>query len=697
MGRPVDQRSDLFALGSLLYECITGQTAFKGKSAVEIAAQVLHTDPPLPSTSNPHVLPELDRITMKALAKQPELRYQEAGDMIADLATVLETLQSDGAVPTKRLPGPNKAPATSKLRTVTDTLRRPRLSILFFVLTLLVISVGLWFVLRGRWASPSASQNAQVVKLTNSGKVVCAALSPDGKYVAQVVEDGEKQTLLVTNYANAASTTVVPADAARYIGITFAPAGDYLYFVRSEENSVGRLYQIPFPGGSARRLVEGVDSPITFAPDGQKFAFVRFDKSKAAYALVVADTNSLAEKVRATREGGARLATAGVAWSPDKQKIIFAAGSWEGGYHVDLFQTDVEAGPEQLIGSRRWFAISQIAYPPGGRDLILSAAEKPTSPFQIWRVAPADGHTEKITNDTEDYYGISLPSDGEKIVSVQRSRNSRIVVAPAGAPSQARQVASVVGQSYGLAWTLDGKLVFSSLTGRNLNILSMKSDGSENKQLTLNAGDNYHPAVSADGRFIFFSSDRTGSFNIWRMNSEDGGAPIQLTHGGGDFFPACSPDNKWIIYEHQSAGVPTLWKIPAGGGEAVQLTEQYASMPAVSPDSRFIASKYFIAANVRGIAVLPLAGGAPVKLLSIPVFEWQRIRWTPQQQALSYIDVSGSVYNIWSQAIEGGEPKQLTNFETGRVFSYDWSPDGKQLALERGELLNDVVEITSFR
>jgi len=341
--------------------------------------------------------------------------------------------------------------------------------------------------------------------------------------------------------------------------------------------------------------------------------------------------------------------------------------------------------------------VCRVAWPPDGQALILSAAEHPTSPFQIWNVTLADGQTEKITNDTEDYYGISLPSDGTKIVSVQRRKNSTIWVAQVMAPAQARQVTSVVGQSYGLSGTRDGKLVFSSQTGGNLNILSMSIDGSEKRQLTLNAGDNYHPAVSADGRFIYFSSDRTGTFNIWRMNAEDGGALAQLTNGGGDFFPACSPDNKWVIYEHQSAGVPTLWKVSAAGGEAVQLTEQYASMPAVSSDNRFIASKYFIGANVRGIGILPLAGGAPIKLLPIAVFEWQRVLWIPGQQALSYIDIRNGTYNIWSQAIDSGEPKQLTNFETGRIFSYDWSPDGKQLVLERGELLNDVVEITKFR
>jgi serine/threonine protein kinase len=699
---PVDQRSDLFALGALLYECITGRPAFDGKNVFEIGAQVLNTDPPPPSTYNPRVPPELDRVTMKALAKQPQARYQTAQEMIAALATVLDTLNSHADRRTQPLPVPTKVSTPHTLRSVTDTLRRPRLSIMFFALAISVVSLGLWLILRGRTDQRQrSSPSAQVVKLTNVGNVVVAALSPDGKYLAQVVKDGDKQTLLrSSSYTAASSSTIMPADKVRYIGVTFAPAGDYLYFVRDEADGVARLYQVPFVGSDAKRLIEGVDSPVTFSPDGKKIAFVRLDKSRATYALVVADAHALTETVRATRERGASLATGGVAWSPDGQKIVFAAGSWEGGYHTDLFETGAEAGPEQSISSRRWSEISQVAWLPGGPDLIITAAERPVSPLQIWKVSRREGRVEKITNDTSDYVGISMSADGSKIVSAQNSRNSQVWVAPAADPAQARPVVSMVGAGYGLAWTHGGKLVFSSMTGGDLNIFSMNADGSDKRQLTVSAGDNYHPAISADGRLIFFTSNRTGTFNIWRMNAEDGGAPVQLTNGGGDFYPAASPDNNWIVYEHQSNGVKTLWRIPASGGEAAQLTSRYASVPAVSSDGRYIACRYLISASVKGIAIIPSAGGEPIKLLRIPVLDQRpsgQVRWMPAQQALTYVDVKGGNDNIWSRAVDGGEPKQLTNFATDLIFAYDWSPDGKRLALERGVLLYDVFEITNFR
>src|SRR5262249_29779885 len=90
-GGTVDSRSDIFALGVLLYECIAGRPAFSGKNAIEIVAQVIHVNPPLPSSINPRVPPALDRITHKAIAKQPAARYQSASDFRKDLLDVHHT------------------------------------------------------------------------------------------------------------------------------------------------------------------------------------------------------------------------------------------------------------------------------------------------------------------------------------------------------------------------------------------------------------------------------------------------------------------------------------------------------------------------------------------------------------------------------------------------------------------------------
>ena len=228
------------------------------------------------------------------------------------------------------------------------------------------------------------------------------------------------------------------------------------------------------------------------------------------------------------------------------------------------------------------------------------------------------------------------------------------------------------------------------MAGNNLNILSIDTGGAK-KQLTVNSGDNYTPATSSDGRLIVFTSDRDGSFNIWRMNVADGSDPRQLTFTDGNFYPACSPDGQWVFYENQNNGALTIWKVPINGGAPVQVTDKYARMPVVSPDNQFIACRYYVGAGKLGIAIIPAGGGSPVKLLPIPIMEWQRIQWASDGRALTYIDTVEGVSNIWSYDISTGSKKRLTNFKTEEIFAYAWSLDGKQLASERGTKASDVT------
>src|SRR5262249_11773921 len=132
-GAALDERSDLFALGALLYECLTGRPPFTGKSVIEIGAQILHFNPLAPCSINERVTAELDRITLKALAKDPDTRYQSAAAMAEDLRVARAELTQEGRIHTQRLEGSHPR-HSSALRSISDTLRQPRLSIGFFLI-----------------------------------------------------------------------------------------------------------------------------------------------------------------------------------------------------------------------------------------------------------------------------------------------------------------------------------------------------------------------------------------------------------------------------------------------------------------------------------------------------------------------------------------------------------------------------------
>lgn len=195
-GAKVDGRSDLFALGALLYECLTGRPAFSGSNVIEIGAQVLHFDPPPPSKLNPRVPAELDRLTLKALSKKPEDRFQTAEEFAAELARVRARLPDSDTVTTRRLAGADNGHRSSALITMAEGLRRPK----FSPLTLLASLAGLGLLIWAVWylRQPSAHEPApEVAALYQQG---VAAMREASYYkasglLAQAVEKDDKYAL----------------------------------------------------------------------------------------------------------------------------------------------------------------------------------------------------------------------------------------------------------------------------------------------------------------------------------------------------------------------------------------------------------------------------------------------------------------------------------------------------------------------
>jgi len=227
----------------------------------------------------------------------------------------------------------------------------------------------------------------------------------------------------------------------------------------------------------------------------------------------------------------------------------------------------------------------------------------------------------------------------------------------------------------------------------------MDADGRNQKQVTDDAYYERSPSVTPDGRYIVFDSYRSGTPQIWRIDV-DGSNPKQLITGIGGWQPHCSPDGKWVVYQSFGASGFNIWKVSIDGGEPVQVTDKYATSPAVSPDGKLIAC-YFVEQQTRitKIALLPFAGGDPSKLFDLPqtADRSQAVRWTHNGRALTYVDTRGLVSNIWLQPLDGRSPRRLTDFKNDRIFSYDWSRDGKQLICSRGVVNSDVVLIKNFR
>jgi Tol biopolymer transport system component len=330
-----------------------------------------------------------------------------------------------------------------------------------------------------------------------------------------------------------------------------------------------------------------------------------------------------------------------------------------------------------------------------------------SSSVQIWQISYPGDERHKITIDLNNYKRLSLPADSSAIVTVQTEGASTIWVAPEGDARRARQISSgrYDGQR-GVSWMPGGKMAYTSEESGLIDIWSSGQDGKDQKQLTAHAGRNFDPWATPDGRYIIFTSTRRGTsktlWSIWRIDT-DGGNLKQLTEGFNARFPQSSPDGRWVVF-HSGSGSLRVWKVSIDGGEPVRLTDKWTSNPTVSPDGSLVACWYREDDQQPNtptkVAIIPFTGGGPVKVLDLPRQSFTidaGLRWTPDGRALNYIDTVNGVSNIWSLPIDGSPPKQLTDFKTDQIFWFNFSPDGKQLALSRGTETSDVILIRDFR
>lgn len=703
----IDQRSDIFSFGCIVYEAATGQMAFAGKDKLDSLHKIVHAPTPQISDFNANAPDELQRIVRRCLAKDPEQRCQSIKDVAIELQELQQELKAGAepqlsarpAVSTAEIAGA-RSPTSAEY--IVNEIKRHKTSAALIVAALAVAVTGVvygFYKFVGH-KSAAKAQSMKITRLSNSGKVGSASISPDGKYVVYSASDESGQSSLwIRHVATTSNVQIVPpagADVA-FAMPAFSLDSNYVYYIGTEKDHTNGLYQVPVLGGTSKKLLEGLrPAPISFSPDGKRLAFIRSYLIQKENALMTANADGTGEQKLTTVTSPDFLFS--TAWSPDGKTIACQSGSFTGGYYESVVVVQVADGTQKTLISHRWRSVNGIAWLSNGSGIITTVRAQPRSPQQIWQISYPEGEAHQITNDLNDYYNVSLTADSSTLVTVLSDRTSNIWVAPAGQLENIRQLTS--GKAHGEpegSWTPDGRIVYLSRAGGNTDIWIMDADGRNQKQLTDDASDKSGSlSATPDGRYIVFASNRSGTLQLWRIGI-DGSDLKQLTAGIFAFNPHCSPDGEWVTYESFSSSGSIIWKVSIDGGEPVKISDVYAYRPAVSPDGKLIACSFFDPqTKITKIALLPFAGGDPVKLFDLPQPERSSLHWTPDGHAVTYINTRGPVSNIWLQPIDGSPPRQLTDFKTDRIFSFDWSRDGK-LVCSRGVIDSDVVLITDFR
>ena len=578
------------------------------------------------------------------------------------------------------------------------------------ILAVLVVAVAVAVLTKlSRRSGDLDFQAMQVSRVTQSGNAVNVAISPDGHYVVYALREGEKQGLNVRQVATGSDVQILPPDEVLIYGLTFSPDANYIDFVRSEKNNAFNtfLYRIPTLGGSSHLVMQaGMDFSTSYSPDGAQFAFLRV-KGGEQVDLLIADADGSNERVLTTRPY-LDFFTNGTAWSPDGKTIAFSAVESKKSIRSVLWAVSVGDGSVREIYSTP----NQIGRPcwlPDGSGLLAPISNLYQSlRGQLWFISFPKGQARRLTNDLMDYqsYSLGLTQDGRTLVDIVQTRVSDLWIAPAGDTAKAKQVTRNDHAVGGFSWTSDGRILFASGDG-NLSVLN--SDRSARTPLTPNDHAIGNPSACGDGRYIVYSTYREQKVGIWRMNA-DGSNPIRIADEAVATSPQCSPDGKWVIYIQ----VPslTLMHVTITGEKP---PEAIANVPAAwlldvlafSPEGKRIA---YVAAPETPVAnpsspsgsqpnqlkVIAVDGGTPMQHFDWPASAW-RPRWAPRGDAIDYILTRNGVSNIWQQRLTGGPPKQVTHFDSGEIFDFEWSRDGRQLALTRGSESSDVILMSNFR
>jgi Tol biopolymer transport system component/DNA-binding winged helix-turn-helix (wHTH) protein len=570
------------------------------------------------------------------------------------------------------------------------------------VLASLIVG-GIWLT-RNYAETLTPTAPVQITKLTSTGRAIAPAISPDGKYVTYIADDLGKQSLWIRQTETLSNVQILPPADVSFQGLTFSPDGNYLYYVIYKmPKHIGVLYRVPILGGTSQKVLEDVDTAVTFAPDGQRFAFVRQYPATMETAVVIANTDGSNEQKLASRKSPKTFSMDGLSWSPNGELIAVASGNTgASGPSMQLVGLRVKDGGEECLSVTAWGNLKQVVWRKDGRGLMAIGWQQSAAAManQIWYIPYPSGEPRRVTNDLINYSGLSIAADTGKVVTTQSTKVSRLWLVPENNSEQATQAASVgidnFSEKLGLNWLSDQKLIYGSRASGNADLWSMDADGKNQKQLTVDTALEGQPTVTADGRFIAFLSNRAGTYNIWRMNA-DGSHLQRLTNGPWENTPSFSPDGKWIVYNGVFQSKPVLWKIPAEGGTPVQLTDDVSVRPAVSPDGKMVAHLHLDERSQRmKLAVVPMEGESNVKMFETSIPEPHIVNWSPDGRMVTYVDTHDGVSNIWGQPLDGSPSKPLTRFKSDNIFRFAWSPDGKKLACERGFYINDVVLISNF-
>jgi Tol biopolymer transport system component len=634
-GAPADHRTDIFALGCVLYEMLAGRRAFARDTAAETMTAILKDEPPDFTDSGRGMGPDLARLVARALEKNPEERFQSA----RDLAFALRTFATAS--------GP--APVVS----------RPRRAVALPAAVVVALSVGVATGWMAAHRSKAVSQPTVIAVTSGPAHDFAPVLSPDGKFVAYLSDASGRSDVWV-KFIGGGPPVDLTADKGLTIqadaiagGLDISPDGSSISFEagRTGPAFTWATWLIPAPlGGAPRKLIDAA-AGLRFSPDGTRVVFTR-PGPVTGDSIVGARADGQDERVLVPGESGAHKHHP--AWSADGKYVYYVRALNPGNVApAEIWRVPGGGGPAERVVATAGVALNPLPGPDG--RTFLFAADRPGEGMNLWARPMGGGQDRRITTGIGEYAEPRLSRDGRRLVCAAR----RVIASLSVVPTDAT----------GLSEPSD------SLTGRGL-------------------GDS-EPSLSARGDLLAFSSTRNGVSSVWIANG-DGNAPRQLTSGPDrDESPALSPDGSTVAFVSNRGGQRGIWLVPTDGGVPRHLADAgVLDRMSWSPDGRRLV---FADAKASGIElhVISREGGAAA---TIPGVHGRSPSWSPIGEVIATVVDAADGPTIRFVDLRGQEvPVGHTIDVKQGTYSIAWSPDGKQLAFGIFPAGLEIAEVATGR
>jgi Tol biopolymer transport system component/tRNA A-37 threonylcarbamoyl transferase component Bud32 len=581
-GREVDARSDIFSLGVVLYQMLTGRQPFHGSSPLLTMAAILR-DEPLPLASiNPEVPSEVERMVARCLEKDPGQRFHNA----ADLKIVLEWLTRDaGAV--KR--------GTAEPATRARRWKRAVGASLAAVLAAGAIAAAVYWL-----RQPAVAPLSNVVRVTaNLGLTCTPALSPDGRLLAYASDRGSGGNLHIwVQQLPNGQPMQKTRDAADEASPRFSPDGSSIVFERTGAG----IFAIPTLGDHERLIAPGGLSP-QFSPDGTQITYWVGDPDSevSSGAVFVTPFVQYAPKRLATEFVDARFPL----WAPDGRHVLFQGVQFLQA-QPEWWVVPIDGGPAVDTGVLAALRSRQVSPIPGpgdwkGNNLVFSAADPQSR--HIWSLAL------KMP-------GWRLASPAERLT---------------GGPGA--EADPTLGP--------DGRIVFSIWNFHN-NLWQLPLRGGEPTQanverLSETGAVQSHPSISADGRTLAFLSGPTGDRQVWirdlRLGTES-----ELTFGPGDKSAASvAADGATVAYSVVENRGLSIYVVPATGSDSGVARKACEGCGEPSDWTHTGGKILCSGGQPQVVSLLDPASGAIVPILRHPVYDLDQPHISPDDQWIAFV------------------------------------------------------------